>query len=122
MMTDREGKMYKGFFEDVEYVMGLFFKPFEDCCEKADDEDEDEEKRCGMSCDEVPCSRDDDDAEDGKACDWTPCAKDDDAEEEPEKDKEDEHPAGGGLLSDGPLQDIMKCMFDASDIDYDYED
>ena len=96
--------MYQGFFEDMEYVMGLFFKPFEDCREKADDEDEDEEKRCGMSCDEVPCSRDDD------------------AEEEPEKDKEDEHPAGGGLLSEGPLQDIMKCMFDASDIDYDYED
>ena len=115
--------MYKGFFEDVEYVMGLFFKPFEDCCEKADDEDEDEEKRCGMSCDEMPCFRKEETEEDdGKACDCVPCVKDVDAEEEPEKDKEDEHPAGGGLLSEGPLQDIMKCMFDASDIDYDYED
>ena len=37
--------MYKGFFEDVEYVMGLFFKPFGDCREEADDEDENEEKR-----------------------------------------------------------------------------
>ena len=26
--------MYKGFFKDVEYVMGLFFKPFEGCFEK----------------------------------------------------------------------------------------
>ena len=33
--------MYKGFFEDVEYVMGLFFKPFEAFCDEADDEDED---------------------------------------------------------------------------------
>ncbi len=113
--------MYKGFFEDMEYVMGLFFKPFEDCCKKADNEDEDEEKRCGMSCDEAPCSRDDND-EEGKGCDCAPCAKDDDAEDEAEKEPKDEHASGGGLLSGGPLQDIMKCMFDASDIDYDYED
>ena len=111
--------MYKGFFEDVEYVMGLFFKPFEDCRAEADDEDEDEEKRCGMSCDEAPCSRDDD-TEEGKACDGAPCMKDD--EEEPEKAQKEGPGAGSGLLSEGPLQDIMKCMFDASDIDYDYED
>ena len=114
--------MYKGFFEDVEYVMGLFFKPFEGCCEKADDEDKDEEKRCGMSCDETPCSRDDDDAEEGKACDSAPCMKDDEDEDQQEKAQKEGPGAGGGLLSEGPLQDIMKCMFDASDIDYDYED
>ena len=111
--------MYKGFFEDVEYVMGLFFKPFEDCCDKADDEDEDEEKKCGMSCDEAPCSRDDDD---GVACDFAPCMRDDSDKDEPENDPEEGPGKGGGLLGEGPLQDIMKCMFDASDIDYDYED
>ena len=115
--------MYKGFFEDMEYVMGLFFKPFEDCCEKADDEDEDEEERCGMSCDEVPCSREKDmEEDDGKACDCIPCRKNEDADNEPEKSQEEGPGSGGGLLSGGPLQDIMKCMFDASDIDYDYED
>ena len=36
----RRIKMYKGFFKDVEYVMGLFLKPFEGCCEKDDKEEE----------------------------------------------------------------------------------
>ena len=86
--------MYKGFIKDVEYVMGLFFKPFEVCCEK-DDKDEDEKKECGMGCDCMPC------------------CKEDDAEEEKPK---------GGILGPGPITDILKCMFDASDTDYDYED
>ena len=56
--------MYKEFFKDVEYVMGLFFKPFEGCCEK-DDKEEDEKKGCGMGCDCMPCCKDDgDDADD----------------------------------------------------------
>ena len=75
MTTDRGAEMYKGFFEDMEYVMSLFFKPFENCCGEAD-----------------------------------------------KKESEEEHSAAGGLLGPGPMQDIMKCMFDASDIDYDYED
>ena len=29
--------MYKGFCEDVEYVMGLFFRPFEACGKKEED-------------------------------------------------------------------------------------
>ena len=87
--------MYKGFFEDVEYVMGLFFKPLEGCCRK-DDEDDDKEEKCAMGCDSKPCGKESGDKEDGS---------------------ED-----GGLLSKGPVQDILKCLFDASDIDYDYED
>ena len=94
--------MYKGFFEDMEYVMGLFFKPFENCCEEADDKEDDEEKDCGMGCDVLPCMK----AE----------------KDENEKEPEEEHSAAGGLLGPGPMQEIMKCMFDASDIDYDYED
>jgi hypothetical protein len=96
--------MYKGFFKDVEYVMGLFFKPFEGCCEK-DDKEEDEKKGCGMGCDCMPCCKDDgDDADDDEA---------DDAEEKK---------TGAGFLGPGPLTDVLKCMFDASDTDYDYED
>ena len=100
VMTDKEAKMYKGFFEDLEYVMGLFFKPFEGCCEKDDDEDEDEKKGCGMGCDFMPCWKERDDDED-------------DAEEET---------GGCGIMQEGPVQDILKCLFDASDIDYDYEE
>ncbi|MCR5790298.1 MAG: hypothetical protein K6G83_10475 [Lachnospiraceae bacterium] len=85
--------MYKDFFKDVEYVMGLFCKPFEDCCEK-DDNDEDEKKGCGMGCDCMPCCKEDD----------------------------DEKKTDGGILGPGPVADILKCMFDASDTDYDYED
>ena len=103
--------MYKGFFEDMGYVMGLFFKPFEGCFEERDDKDEDEEKECGMGCDTAACFRDDEDKE-----------KEEDDENEPEKDPEKDRGAAGGLLGPGPVQDIMKCMFDASDIDYDYED
>ena len=51
--------MYKGFFEDIEYVLGLFFKPCEGCCQK-DEDDDDEEKKCGMGCDQMPCAKDDD--------------------------------------------------------------
>lgn len=96
--------MYKGFFEDMEYVIGLFFKPFEAFCDEADDEDEDEENSCGMGCDFVPCTTDDE------------------AEDESEKEAEEKRSKAGGIMSEGPMQDIMKCMFDASDIDYDYED
>ena len=114
--------MYKGFFEDVEYVMGLFFRPFEDCCKEDDDKDEDEEKKCGIACDEAPCFRhedeDDEDKEEGKACDCLPCMRNDDSEdigdEEPER--------RGGIMDPGPVQEILKCLFDASDVDYDYED
>jgi hypothetical protein len=112
--------MYKGFFEDVEYVMGLFFKPFEDCSQ-ADDEDEEEEKKCGMGCDDAVCFRDhenkDREEDDGKACDFVPCMKDEATEDMPKNS-----PPEGGLLGPGPVQDILKCLFDASDIDYDYED
>ena len=93
--------MYKGFFEDMGYVMGLFFKPFEGCGEKDDDRDEDEEKGCGMGCDLMPCSKE---------------KEDDDA------GKEEEKRPRVGFMGPGPLTDIMKCMFDASDTDYDYED
>ena len=100
--------MYKGFFEDMEYVMGLFFKPFEKCFEEVDDKDEDEEK-------EKKCSH---------GCDFAPCMKEKDEEEEDGNKPEEEDKKGKnvGVFGDGPLQDIMKCMFDASDIDYDYED
>ena len=91
--------MYKGFFEDVEYVMGLFFKPFEGCFEK-DDKDGDEKKECGMGCDCMPCCKEDDD--------------------NPGDTEENE--AKGGFMGPGPVTDILKCMFDASDTDYDYED
>ena len=89
--------MYKGFCEDVEYVMGLFFKPFEGCCPDDEEREDEEEKDCGMGCDSLPCCRDDD---------------------ESDSDEEEK----GGLLGTGPVQDILKCMFDASDVDYDYED
>jgi hypothetical protein len=94
--------MYKGFFEDVEYVMGLFFKPFEGCCGKDDDKNEDEEKERGMGCDSMPCCREDDDDADA--------------------DDEEVKKGPGGFLGPGPLTDVLKCMFDASDTDYDYED
>lgn len=114
--------MYKGFFEDVEYVMGLFFKPFEGCSQTDDEEDDDnEEIKCGMGCDDAACFRDDEnedrEEDDGKACDSAPCMKDEDAEDMPKNG-----PSEGGLMGPGPLSDIMKCLFDASDIDYDYED
>jgi hypothetical protein len=41
---------------------------------------------------------------------------------EKEEEDEDASEGGSGLLGDGPIRDILKCMFDASDIDYDYED
>lgn len=94
--------MYKGFFEDMEYAMGLFFKPFEDCCQKDDEEDEEEEKKCGMGCDSMPCCKEDED------------------EDEEDMPKDDHH--DGGFMGPGPVRDIMKCLFDASDVDYDYED
>lgn len=112
--------MYNGFLEDVEYVMGLFFRPFEEFC--GSDDDGDEEKNSGMGCDEAPCFRreEDDEEEDaeGSACDCAPQRKDEDAE-----DEADDDPSGrGGLMGTGPMQDVLKCLFDASDIDYDYED
>ena len=106
--------MYKGFFEDIEYVAGLFFKPFEDCCEKEDSEDGDEEK-CEMGCDQMPCCKDEDDEKEGEGCDCMPCCREDDEDEEDSK-------SSGGFMGPGPLTDVLKCMFDASDIDYDYED
>lgn len=113
--------MYKGFFEDLEYVAGLFFRPFEGCCEKDDAEDDEEEKKCEMGCGQMPCCReggdDDADEKDGEGCDCMPCSKDEDKEDEDEDDKPQ-----GGLLGPGPVREIMKCMFDASDVDYDYED
>ena len=115
--------MYKGFFEDVEYVMGLFFKPFEGCCPEDEEWEDEEEKDCGMGCDSLPCCREDDDSEDeereGKGCDGPACCRDEDDEDDEDKEGP---PGGGGLIGGGPLQDIMKCLFDASDIDYDYED
>ena len=114
--------MYKGFFEDVEYVMGLFFKPFEDGCSEDEDREDEEEKDCSFGCDSLPCCReeDDDDEEEefeGNGCDATVCCREDedDSEENSSEQK-------GGLLGPGPLQDVLKCMFDASDVDYDYED
>ena len=88
--------MYKGFFKDVEYVMGLFFKPAEDCCEK-NDKDEDKKRECGRGCDCMPCCKED-------------------------NDDADEKGLKGGMLGPGSVTDIMKCLFDASDTDYDYED
>ena len=73
--------MYKGFFEDMEYVMGLFFKPFENCCEEAEEKEDDEERDCGMGCDVFPCMK----AE----------------KDENEKEPEEEHSAAGGLLGPG---------------------
>ena len=118
--------MYKGFFEDVEYVMGLFFKPFEGCCEDDDSEDDEAERECSMGCDCMPCSKEackgDEDADDeeGKGCDLMPCFKDD--EEDNAEDNEEDNNSPGGFLGPGPLTDVLKCMFDASDTDYDYED
>ena len=83
--------MYKGFFEDVEYVMGLFFKPFEDCFKDAPDEDDFDGEDEDMADDAMP-------------------------EEVPA----DDLPAA--LKMGKPVLDIMKCLFNASDIDYDYED
>lgn len=97
--------MYKGFFEDVEYVMGLIFKPFEECCSQDEDEDEDEEMNCAMGCDQKPCMRDEDDEDKG---------------EDDETEKEEER--GCNMMGKGPVRDMLKCMFDASDVDYDYED
>ena len=115
--------MYKGFFEDVEYVMGLFFKPFEGCCPEDGDREDEEEKDCGMGCDSLPCCREEDDDDededeepDGKGCDATVCCREEDDEDENSSEQK------GGLLGKGPLQDVLKCMFDASDTDYDYED
>ena len=110
--------MYKGFFEDVEYVMGLFFKPLEGCCRK-DDEDDDKEEKCAMGCDGAPCCKESEDEEEKEekcamGCDSKPCGKESGDKEDGSED--------GGLLSKGPVQDILKCLFDASDIDYDYED
>lgn len=102
--------MYKGFFEDVEYVMGLFFKPFENCCDEAEDKEEDDEKKCDFGCDFAPCMKEKDEE------------KEDEDKDEDKSEEEAEKEQRGGLFSDGPLMDIMKCMFDASDIDYDYED
>lgn len=96
--------MYKGFFEDLEYVFGLFCKPFEGCCDDEDSDDDEEDEKCGFACDELPCFRDKED-------------KDDD-----EEDEDKEEAGTGGMLGTGPVQDILKCLFDASDVDYDYED
>ncbi len=101
--------MYKGFFKDVEYVMGLFFKPFLGCCKK-DEEDEEDEKDEKDEKDEA------EKRECGMGCDCMPCCKEDD------EDAAEEKKPKGGFLGPGPITDIMKCLFDASDIDYDYED
>jgi hypothetical protein len=94
--------MYKGFCEDLEYVFGLLFKPFEGCCDNEDSEDDEDDRKCGMACDEMPCFRENEDKDD---------------------EEEDKKEAGaGGILGTGPIQDILKCLFDASDVDYDYED
>ncbi|MBE6040577.1 MAG: hypothetical protein E7219_06405 [Clostridiales bacterium] len=95
--------MYKGFLEDLEYVAGLFFKPFEDCCAGEDSEDEDKgkEHNCGLGCDGFACCRDSDDDD--------------------EDDEEDEQ-SGPSIMSEGPVADLLKCLFEASDTDYDYED
>ncbi len=95
--------MYKGFLKDVEYVMGLFFKHVEDCCEK---EDKDKDKK----------------REYGRGCDCMPCCKEDNDDEEEDDDEADKKGFKGGILGPGSVTDIMKCLFDASDIDYDYED
>jgi hypothetical protein len=97
--------MYKGFYEDLEYVAGLFFKPFEDCFAKGDDDDDDEEKKCGLGCDGFCCCGD---------------SEDDDEEEDEYEDEDDKK--GASIMSSGPVADILKCLFDASEIDYDYED
>ena len=87
--------MYKGFFKFAGHVMGLFFRPFEGCCGRAKDKGKEKER--------------------GRGCGCMPCCKEDDDNAKEKKSK-------GGILGPGPLTDIMKCMFDASDIDYDYED
>lgn len=115
--------MYKGFFEDVEYVMGLIFKPFEECCSQDEDEDEDEEMNCAMGCDQKPCMRDEDDEDeddedkDRAGCEHMPCMKDKGEDDETEKEER-----GCNMMGKGPVRDMLKCMFDASDVDYDYED
>ena len=92
--------MYKGFFEDVEYVMGLIFKPFEECCSQDEDEDEDDEDKDRAGCEHMPCMKDK--------------GEDDETEKEEER--------GCNMMGKGPVRDMLKCMFDASDVDYDYED
>jgi hypothetical protein len=111
--------MYKGFFDDVAYI----FKMMGNACECDSEEKDDEEEFEGLSCDQPPCCRDndsesedDEDEDEGAACDQPPCMK------EKEEEDEDASEGGSGLLGDGPIRDILKCMFDASDIDYDYED
>lgn len=95
--------MYKGFLDDLEYVAGLFLKPFEDCCKREDSEDDDEEKKSGLGCDGFACCKDSD--------------------EDDEEDEDDEDKKGGGeFMSSGPIADVLKCLFEASEIDYDYED
>ena len=128
--------MYKGFFEDVEYVMGLFLKPFEECCDN--DLDEDKKRECGMACDEAPCFKEDENKEEkecGMSCDETACSKETEDEDgegpgcdalpcmknEDDEEKYPGAPPAGGPMN-GLIGDTLKCLFNASDIDYDYED
>ena len=46
------------------------------------------------------------------------CTGDEDHDDEEEENISEQK---GGLLGKGPLQDVLKCMFDASDVDYDYK-
>ncbi len=91
--------MYRRMFKGVGHVMGFFFKPYERCCEKDDHRDEGEGKKCGRGCNCMPCRK---------------------------KDDEDTENTGkkstGRALRSRMLTNVLKCMFDASDIDYDYED
>lgn len=90
-------KMHKGFFEGATHIMRLFFRPFEGRCEKDDGRKEEKGRKCGRGCGCMPCCKN----------------KDDDAKEKQ---------SGSGILKPGPLTDVLKCMFDASDVEYDYED
>ena len=117
--------MYKGFFEDIAYVFDLISKELNGC---AEDSEERRSKKSGdeedcFACGQAPCFRDeaddDDEEEEGFACGEMPCFRESDEEDNEDENEDNSH---GGMLSGGPMRDILKCMFDSSDVDYDYED
>lgn len=121
--------MYKGFLEDVAYVFDLISKELNGC---AEDSEERKTKKSGddeycFACGQAPCFRDeaDDDEEEeeeGFACCEMPCFRDSDDEDDEEDEDESDKKSSGGITGGGPLRDVLKCMFDSSDVDYDYED
>lgn len=97
-MTYRGDEMHKRTFKGTGRVMGRFFRPFVRCCEKDGHRDEGEKKKCGRGCGLVSRRKKDDDIE-----------------------KTEKESSGSGLRLK-VITNVLKYMFDASDIDYDYED